>query len=176
MILQEGKTYRTRSGDVTTVEPSGRDEYPWIGLCGFSRKTWTDSGHLYAPGKLSNYDLVSEVIPVTETQTKLAHPHAEVIKAWADGAEIEFRDSTRNVWSLSVPPLWSLGTEYRVKPEPVPNVVTWHGVNRWSVDSSCMDRSDINTTDGQIVAILRIEIDHTDPANPVLVSATLEKP
>ena len=45
----------------------------------------------------------------------MKHKHAEAIKAWADGAEIEvFRPST-NCWHDANPPLWNLDYEYRIK-------------------------------------------------------------
>jgi hypothetical protein len=45
------------------------------------------------------------------------HKHAEVIKAWADGAEIECRRNKHLAW-VSAPshPAWLLDVEYRVKP------------------------------------------------------------
>lgn len=49
------------------------------------------------------------------------HKHAAVIKAWADGKEIEFRSVGSNKWEglLGHDPMWSVHTEYRVKPEPL---------------------------------------------------------
>ena len=48
--------------------------------------------------------------------------HAEVIKAWADGAEIEFFDG--DSWQDVVNgPSWSSHTRYRIKPEPKPDIV-----------------------------------------------------
>lgn len=54
------------------------------------------------------------------------HKHAELIKAWADGAEIQWRDPTSyrghetKGWQDCGDelPLWPLWLEYRVKPEP----------------------------------------------------------
>lgn len=48
------------------------------------------------------------------------HKHAEVIKAWADGAEIEFRCplSSDLTWHDAPLPAWDPYYEYRVKPEP----------------------------------------------------------
>ena len=47
------------------------------------------------------------------------HKHAEVIKAWADGAEIEFRSATaKGEWWLAPAPNWAEEFEYRVKPQP----------------------------------------------------------
>jgi hypothetical protein len=52
------------------------------------------------------------------------HKHAELIKAWADGAEIEskpqFADDEE--WRSDHCPRWySLGVDYRIKPKPQPD-------------------------------------------------------
>lgn len=54
------------------------------------------------------------------------HKHAALIKQWADGATIQYRaqvaewtDCIRNI------PAWSTKHEYRVKPEPKPDVVRY---------------------------------------------------
>lgn len=53
------------------------------------------------------------------------HKHAALIKAWADGAKIQFRaipnsgpwlDGNENL-------IWDNWAEYRVKPEPKPDIV-----------------------------------------------------
>jgi hypothetical protein len=44
------------------------------------------------------------------------HTHAEVIKAWADGAEIETLDSGR--WRNCADPQWFQDLQYRVRPTP----------------------------------------------------------
>lgn len=46
------------------------------------------------------------------------HKHAEVIKAWADGVEIEYRDPPDEQWSDAPCPNWYTSLEYRVKPQP----------------------------------------------------------
>ena len=51
------------------------------------------------------------------------HKHAELIKAWADGAEIEVLID--NEWRLSHKPLWELNWRYRIKPEPKADVVNY---------------------------------------------------
>lgn len=52
------------------------------------------------------------------------HKHAELIKAWADGAEIEyFRDEVG--WQLICTPSWDEDVEYRIKPEEKKPVVRW---------------------------------------------------
>jgi hypothetical protein len=56
---------------------------------------------------------------------KTPHKHAELIKAWADGAEIEYRSHETIEWK----PIfkgWSWDNEipeYRIKPEPKPDIV-----------------------------------------------------
>lgn len=55
------------------------------------------------------------------------HKHAELIKAWADGAEIQQRHLINNIptnwyefaddWNCEI-------SEFRIKPEPKPDVVT----------------------------------------------------
>lgn len=48
------------------------------------------------------------------------HKHAAVIKAWADGKEIEFRSAKSVKWESlrGFTPMWQEDSEYRVKPEP----------------------------------------------------------
>ena len=59
---------------------------------------------------------------------KKPHKHAELIKAWADGAEIEYRDRCSNIQVNAWSPLPPQGDwddhpdfEYRIKPEPKPD-------------------------------------------------------
>jgi hypothetical protein len=47
------------------------------------------------------------------------HKHAELIKAWADGAEIEVRSDDKDTWELIQAPNWFNCLEYRIKPQPV---------------------------------------------------------
>jgi hypothetical protein len=52
---------------------------------------------------------------------KKPHKHAEVIKAWADGAEIQYRaEGCTGNWMDNTDPLWNLSFEYRVKPREFP--------------------------------------------------------
>ena len=50
---------------------------------------------------------------------KTPHKHAELIKAWADGAEIQFRYNANIPWSdVKGVCGWDVDCEFRVKPEP----------------------------------------------------------
>ena len=44
------------------------------------------------------------------------HKHADVIIAWANGAEIEYRIGSHDSWSKATSPGWHADCEYRVKP------------------------------------------------------------
>ena len=57
------------------------------------------------------------------------HKHAAIIKAWADGAQIQYlRDpGVRDQWCDCATPIWSGSATYRIKPEPKPDVsITTH--------------------------------------------------
>jgi hypothetical protein len=47
------------------------------------------------------------------TKKYTPHPHAEAIKAWADGKPVEWRENPFEDWKL----IREIGYEYRVKPE-----------------------------------------------------------
>jgi hypothetical protein len=53
------------------------------------------------------------------------HKHAEVIKAWADGAKIQYRNNDMKDWAdmPECSPLWYETVEYRTKPEDL--VITY---------------------------------------------------
>lgn len=46
--------------------------------------------------------------------------HADIIKAWADGAEVEFYSKLEKRWVSASHPMWEESTAYRVKHEPTP--------------------------------------------------------
>lgn len=45
--------------------------------------------------------------------------HAELIKAWADGADVQYFEEMRKEWSDIEFPSWREATKYRLKPIPV---------------------------------------------------------
>ena len=51
------------------------------------------------------------------------HKHAELIKAWADGASIQVFSTRHGIWEDVVGPAWCEGVFYRIKPEPNPDLV-----------------------------------------------------
>lgn len=58
---------------------------------------------------------------------KKPHVHADIIKAWADGAEIEFLDIYGEWRPIGENPQWFDMINFRIKPEPKPDVV-YYGV------------------------------------------------
>jgi hypothetical protein len=54
---------------------------------------------------------------------KQPHKHADLIKAWADGAEIQFFDHVCHAWqTCQATPQWEVTTSYRIKPEVQPDI------------------------------------------------------
>ncbi len=52
----------------------------------------------------------------------MKHKHAELIKAWADGARIQVYTDT---WRDDSCPLWRTNLDYRIKPEEKKPVIKW---------------------------------------------------
>lgn len=58
------------------------------------------------------------------------HKHAELIKAWADGAKIQFKYPMTSDWVNVADPTWDERLEYRIKPEEKKPVVRWLWANK----------------------------------------------
>ena len=52
----------------------------------------------------------------------MKHKHADLIHAWADGAQIQLYTSAE-FWEDTKHPQWHEDMDYRIKPEPKPDVV-----------------------------------------------------
>ena len=61
------------------------------------------------------------------TVKKVPHVHAELIKAWAEGAAIQRYNKTLQQWGDCDSTMldWNPVANYRVKPEPKPDVVMY---------------------------------------------------
>ena len=60
----------------------------------------------------------------------MRHKHADLIHAWAEGAEIEIYDpGVVGQWRQSLHPAFGTAFEYRIKPTPRPDVV-WYASPR----------------------------------------------
>lgn len=63
---------------------------------------------------------------------KTRHKHAELIKEWADGAEIEYWSPTYGRWQESITITWDVNYQYRIKPEPKRDVVKFYGCDAYN--------------------------------------------
>lgn len=55
---------------------------------------------------------------------KTPHVHADIIKAWADGEQIEHFNQFTNQWGpIGSEPCWFPSIQFRIKPEPKPDVM-----------------------------------------------------
>jgi hypothetical protein len=68
---------------------------------------------------------------------KTPRKHAELIKAWADGSEIEVQLPS-GAWCVCHDPYWGENSVYRIKPEPKPDVV-YYGVFDRSKSGAFLD-------------------------------------
>ena len=57
------------------------------------------------------------------------HKHADLIHAWAEGAEIELYDFRVERWKPSLHPSFAVNRDYRIKLTPKPDVV-WYASPR----------------------------------------------
>jgi hypothetical protein len=53
----------------------------------------------------------------------MRHKHADLICAWANGAQIQTYRPFTEEWIDTLAPAWVEGSRYRVKPEPKPDFV-----------------------------------------------------
>ena len=96
------------------------------------------------------------------------HIHAELIKAWADGAVIEEYRLNLDQWVEPKPyPIWDGRFSYRIKPEPKPDVVAFSTVycyegNGAFVTQAIKSKMDIHnlklTWDGETLELKSAEV------------------
>lgn len=103
-------------GDKVRRVEKGTDVYP-LGTEGIIRAFTFDGDAIYLEGsswnaKASNWEKIEE-----QNYRNPPHPHAEVIKAWADGAEVEWRMNKEEDWKTIPSPMFNKYYQYRVKPQ-----------------------------------------------------------
>lgn len=97
----------------------------WVDLCDNPRWDANDDAYRIHPQDvpffLTWYN--GEYLKTTTTKApepaSKARPHAELIKAWADGAEIEYK-APSGEWIYIAFPSFQTYVQYRIKPEPTP--------------------------------------------------------
>lgn len=86
------------------------------------------------------------------------HKHAELIKAWADGATIEGKWSGR-FWEVEVNPAWHEQVEYRIKPEPKPDVVRFFIIDDYAMWQTHDEKASLKLTlDGETGKLKSAEV------------------
>lgn len=88
---------------------------------------------------------------------KTPHKHAELIKAWADGAVIEWRSgANRTRWGVIDNPNWNGLGEFRVQPEPTVWYCGWDSgmcSNTYRFDP----RDRVKLADNFLAGLIRVE-------------------
>lgn len=99
----------------------------------------------------------------------MKHKHAEIIKQWADGAQIQYEDCG---WRDCNNPAWDVGTEYRVKPpEPKWPETTMSGS---SLDRIwCQEASD--SSELACIAVANAAIAHACETGQLVTKDAYEK-
>ena len=77
-----------------------------------------------------NFDCDSSRYRVAPVQPRKKHIHHELIKAWADGAVIEYRYNDTRQWDDIQCPTWQSYIQYRIKPIPKSDVVVYATVSQ----------------------------------------------
>jgi len=68
----------------------------------------------------------------------MKHKHADLIHAWADGKQIQFR-ADAGIWLDTEDPCWNDDYfEFRIKPEEKKPVVRWLWADKFGQTTSCM--------------------------------------
>ena len=96
-------------------------------------------GHYYN-GDTGFHDLEKQFIKSTEIKSQ-RHKHADLIHAWAEGAQIQYWDTT--IWLDANAPSWAEHLAYRIKPSKVIKkyrmAETIAGVMTYDVTDSSLD-------------------------------------
>lgn len=121
--LEVGKMYITRGGDIVEIIESCKNIiYPFKSAHGLS---YSKNG-AFLINSIDRRDIISEhkeelgTKPQFQPTSKARHKHADMIIAWANGAEIEVNDAGDD-WYTARYPTWVNHLNYRIKPEPVKN-------------------------------------------------------
>ena len=95
----------------------------------------------------------------------MKHKHYDCIVAWAEGKEIQYRRNDRlyyhDYWQdfeKEHPPTWFESFEYRIKPEPKPDVVHEMHMTRFNSTMIYVDPNLRLTFDGETGKLKKAEV------------------
>jgi len=88
----------------------------------------------------------------------MRHKYVELIKAWADGAQIQFRLWGGIEWLDTATPQWEVKYEYRIKPEEKKPVVRWLWAKQvcgdWQISPVYRSKEEaLKTFNGQFICL-----------------------
>jgi hypothetical protein len=99
----------------------------------------------------------------------MKHKHAELIHAWADGAEIQIYSKELDNWINLDKPTWDFDGEYRIKPEEKKPVVRWLWATKhmkspeaWRQSSLFMTAEELAEEYPDVVSSVRLEWSRTE--------------
>jgi hypothetical protein len=110
----------------------------------------------------------------------MKHKHADLIIAWANGAEIQFNTGDKWYDCIRNDPAWELNVEYRIKPEEMKPVVRWlwaikfHNCSEWRQSNMFMDYKEITEEYPEATDFFKLEWSRTEFQNEM--DHTLSKP
>jgi hypothetical protein len=85
------------------------------------------------------------------------HKHHDLFIAWAKGAKIQFRQPSLKEWHDTDRPMWDVEMDYRIKPEPKPDVVKEWGVAQVGI-TNALDPNVKFTFDGETGKLKAVEL------------------
>ncbi len=88
----------------------------------------------------------------------MKHVHCDLIIAWANGAEIQVYFELKNTWLDVKSPMWDNDEEYRIKPEPKPDVITEMHVTRFNTTTLYVEPNLRLTFDGETGRLKSAEV------------------
>lgn len=94
-----------------------------------------------------------------ESDRPTVRPHADLIKAWADGADVEYYDSSTMMWFLATTPDWHPSTTYRIKPSVPDPIIRKMFVEAHPTLDNAYDKPNLKLTfDGTSLKLINVEI------------------
>ena len=86
------------------------------------------------------------------------HKWHKEIKAWADGAEIEWKNEIGEYWDkCDETPMWNEDTQYRIKPQPKPVQYLYVYANEYGVNLS--QHNSVFKNGVPLIGKIKLEVD-----------------
>ena len=93
----------------------------------------------------------------------MKHKHADLIHAWADGAEIQWSFGDGEWYDLPDTPEWKEMLQYRIKPEEKKPVVRWLWADRFGqVTEALYSESELEADDINDCFQIKLEWSRTE--------------